>query len=238
LNKEWDDESRRNTVGEAKLVSSDAIADTAAALFYQRLFEIAPQVKPLFKGDIKAQGKKLMTMINTVVLGLDSFEALAPTIRDLGKRHKAYGVKDADYDSVGAALLWTLEQGLKDKFTTRTKEAWTKAYGALAGTMKDAAHAEWRQIDWASNPTSDYYFVPPRSPLRLSDQPIARPHCFPPTGSRLASRRCQHLIFVLASDLRLPLYIGYPPSAIRSFQDECSFEAVSFSSKNSRARTA
>jgi hemoglobin-like flavoprotein len=81
------------------------IADTAAALFYQRLFEVAPQVKPLFKGDMKTQGKKLMSMINTVVVGLDRLDALLPAIQDLGKRHKAYGVKDADYDSAGAALL-------------------------------------------------------------------------------------------------------------------------------------
>ena len=117
------------------------IADTAASLFYQRLFEIAPEVKPLFKGDMKTQGKKLMSMINTVVVGLDRLDTLVPAIQELGRRHKSYGVKDADYDSVGAALLWTLEQGLKGGFTPNTKEAWIKAYGALANTMKTAANS-------------------------------------------------------------------------------------------------
>src|SRR5687768_9352481 len=78
------------------------IADTAAELFYRRLFEIAPHVIPLFKGDMKAQGKKLMGMINTVVIGLDRLDAIVPAIQDLGKRHKAYGVQNADYDSVGS----------------------------------------------------------------------------------------------------------------------------------------
>jgi hemoglobin-like flavoprotein len=117
------------------------IADTAAELFYRRLFEIAPHVIPLFKGDMKAQGKKLMSMFNTVVIGLDRLDALVPAIHDLGKRHKAYGVQNADYDSVGSALLWTLEQGLKENFTPQTRQAWTKAYGTLADTMKAAANA-------------------------------------------------------------------------------------------------
>jgi hemoglobin-like flavoprotein len=115
------------------------IADTAAELFYTRLFTLDPSVKPLFKGDMKAQGKKLMAMIGTAVGGLSKLETIVPAVQDLGRRHVKYGVKDQHYDTVGAALLWTLEQGLGEAFTPDVKSAWTTVYGVLATTMKDAA---------------------------------------------------------------------------------------------------
>jgi hemoglobin-like flavoprotein len=115
------------------------IADKAAELFYGKLFELDPELKPLFKGDMTEQGRKLMTMINTAVNGLDKLEAIVPAVEKLGERHVAYGVKDKDYDTVGVALLWTLEAGLGDAFTSEVKEAWTVTYGVLAGTMKTAA---------------------------------------------------------------------------------------------------
>ncbi len=116
----------------------EPIADTAAELFYGRLFETAPEVKPLFSGDMKAQGKKLMSMITVAVKGLSNLEAIVPAVQDLGKRHVAYNVKEEHYAAVGSSLLWTLEQGLGDKFTPDTKEAWTTVYGLLATTMIDA----------------------------------------------------------------------------------------------------
>lgn len=115
------------------------IADKAAELFYGKLFELDPALKPLFKGDMTEQGRKLMNMINTAVNGLDKLEAIVPAVEQLGIRHVAYGVKDKDYDTVGAALLWTLDAGLGDAFTPAVKEAWTVTYGVLAGTMKAAA---------------------------------------------------------------------------------------------------
>jgi hemoglobin-like flavoprotein len=115
------------------------IADTAADLFYQRLFEIDPGLRPLFKQDMKEQKKKLMQMLTAAVRGLDDLGALVPVVRDLGARHAGYGVQDDHYDTVGEALLWTLEKGLGDDFTSETKEAWIVVYGVLAGTMKDAA---------------------------------------------------------------------------------------------------
>jgi len=115
------------------------IADTAAELFYTRLFTLDPSVKPLFKGDLKAQGRKLMAMIGTAVGGLSKLESIVPAVQDLGRRHVKYGVKDQHYDTVGAALLWTLEQGLGEAFTPDVKSAWTTVYGVLATTMKDAA---------------------------------------------------------------------------------------------------
>lgn len=115
------------------------IADTAAELFYGKLFNLDPSLKPLFKGDMKEQGRKLMKMINTAVSSLDRLDAVLPGVQQLGIRHIAYGVKDEHYDTVGAALLWTLEAGLGEAFTTDTKAAWATVYGALADTMKTAA---------------------------------------------------------------------------------------------------
>lgn len=115
------------------------IADTAAEMFYAKLFSMDPEVKPLFRGDMKAQGKKLMTMIGTAVSGLSQLGTIVPAVQALGQRHVKYGVKDKHYDTVGAALLWTLEQGLGDAFTAEVKTAWATAYGILAKTMKEAA---------------------------------------------------------------------------------------------------
>ena len=115
------------------------IADTAAELFYTRLFTLDPSVKPLFKGDMKAQGRKLMAMIGTAVGGLSKLDSIVPAVQDLGRRHVKYGVKNQHYDTVGAALLWTLEQGLGEAFTPDVKSAWITVYGVLATTMKDAA---------------------------------------------------------------------------------------------------
>jgi len=115
------------------------IADQAAALFYGKLFELDPNLKPLFKTDIKEQGKKLMTMITAAVRGLNDLGKLVPAVEDLGRRHVGYGVEDAHYDTVGTALLWTLEQGLGPTFTPEVKAAWTETYTVLATTMKNAA---------------------------------------------------------------------------------------------------
>jgi len=116
------------------------IADTAAGLFYGKLFELDPAVKPLFKGDMTEQGRKLMKTIGVVVNSLTRLEEILPTVQDLGKRHVAYGVEPRHYDTVGAALLWTLEQGLGPAFTPDVKAAWAAAYGTLASVMKEAAY--------------------------------------------------------------------------------------------------
>lgn len=118
------------------------IAETAAGLFYGRLFELDPAVQPLFKGDIKDQGRKLMLTLNTVVNGIANLGPLVPVVQDLGRRHVAFGVEAKHYDSVGAALLWTLEQGLGAEFTPETREAWSVAYTTLADVMKQAAYGQ------------------------------------------------------------------------------------------------
>ncbi|MEL0107122.1 MAG: globin family protein [Rhodospirillaceae bacterium] len=118
------------------------IKETAAELFYNKLFEIDPSLKKLFKGDMKEQGRKLMAMIATAVGGLNKLDEIVPAVQDLGRRHKGYGVSDKDYDTVAQALLWTLGQGLGDGFTPPVKEAWTKCYMLLADTMKAAGRSE------------------------------------------------------------------------------------------------
>ena len=115
------------------------IADTAAALFYGRLFEIAPQVKPLFKGDMAGQGRKLMATLGVVVAGLNDLPSIVPAAESLARRHVAYGVREEHYAPVGAALLWTLERGLGADFTPETRDAWAQAYGILTSVMIAAA---------------------------------------------------------------------------------------------------
>jgi hemoglobin-like flavoprotein len=115
------------------------ISETAADLFYNRLFEIDPSTKVLFKGDMKEQGRKLMQMITAAVNGLNDLEALVPAVQELGSRHGGYGVQEAHYGSVATALLWTLEQGLGEDFTPEVKAAWTETYMLLAGVMKESA---------------------------------------------------------------------------------------------------
>ena len=117
----------------------EPIADKAAVLFYGRLFELDPSLKPMFKGDMSEQGAKLMRMLGIAVRGLTDLDSIVPAVENLGVRHVAYGVKDEHYATVGAALLWTLEQGLGDDFTPEVKQAWTDVYTLLAQVMQDAA---------------------------------------------------------------------------------------------------
>ena len=114
------------------------IKETAADLFYGKLFELDPALRPLFRGDMKEQGRKLMTMINVAVKGLDNLGALVPAVQDMGRRHAGYGVQAGHYGTVAAALLWTLEQGLGEGFTPQVKAAWTDTYTVLATTMQAA----------------------------------------------------------------------------------------------------
>ena len=115
------------------------IADTAAQLFYGRLFELDRSLSPMFAhADMQEQRKKLMQMITVAVRGLSRIEELVPAVQALGRRHVGYGVKDAHYDTVGAALIWTLEQGLGEAFTPELREAWVETYTILANTMKAA----------------------------------------------------------------------------------------------------
>ncbi|HEY5067437.1 MAG TPA: globin family protein [Xanthobacteraceae bacterium] len=111
------------------------ISEQAAALFYGRLFEIDPAIKPLFHGDMKEQGRKLMATLAVVVNNLNNLDAVLPAASALAKRHVAYGVKPAHYTPVGGALLWTLQQGLGASWTSELAAAWAAAYGVLSEYM-------------------------------------------------------------------------------------------------------
>lgn len=115
------------------------IADTAADLFYKRLFELDPALRPLFRGDLRLQGKKLMDALGIVVVNLRRVDRVIPSIRALATRHVAYGVRDSDYTTVGQALIDTLQVGLGSGFTAEISEAWLAAYTLLASVMKSAA---------------------------------------------------------------------------------------------------
>jgi len=116
------------------------IADTAAVLFYDRLFTIAPPVKQMFKGDMAEQGRKLMATLAVVVNGLTNLDAILPAASALARRHISYGVKPSHYASVGEALLWTLEKGLGETWNADTAAAWSAAYGTLSGFMISEAY--------------------------------------------------------------------------------------------------
>jgi hemoglobin-like flavoprotein len=115
-------------------------ADTAASLFYDRLFEIDPNTRPLFRPErMPEQRRKLVQALAAVVSGLDNLAAMLPAIQELGRRHAGYGVTEAHYRSVGAALLWTLERGLGPDWTEQAASAWAEAYSTVSGAMRNAA---------------------------------------------------------------------------------------------------
>jgi hemoglobin-like flavoprotein len=132
------------TPEEKKLVTQSfeqvlPIADLAASLFYNRLFELDPALRSMFRGDMQEQGRKLMLMLRVAVANQNRLDVLIPAVGQLGVRHGAYGVQRAHYATVGAALLWTLEQGLGPAFTPEVCTAWTTVYTTLSTIMQQAA---------------------------------------------------------------------------------------------------
>jgi hemoglobin-like flavoprotein len=116
------------------------ISDRAAVLFYDRLFEIAPQVKALFPTDMTEQRRKLMSTLAIVVSGLSDLPSILPAASALATRHVAYGAKPEHYPVVGQALLWTLEKGLGKDWTPEVADAWTAAYATLSSFMINQAY--------------------------------------------------------------------------------------------------
>lgn len=132
------------TPEEVSLVQSswakvEPISDTAADLFYGKLFELDPSLKSMFPEDMAEQKKKLMQTLAVCVNGLSDLGQIVPAVKALGQRHVGYQVKDGQYETVGAALFWTLKQGLGEGYTDETAKAWTTVYGILSTTMKEAA---------------------------------------------------------------------------------------------------
>jgi hemoglobin-like flavoprotein len=115
------------------------IGDTAAELFYGKLFSLDPSVRPLFKNDLRDQGRNLTAMISVAVYALARPEKILVAVRQLGRRHAAYGVQRRHYEVVAAALLWTLEKCLGEAFTPEVNAAWGAVYGFLAEAMQEAA---------------------------------------------------------------------------------------------------
>jgi hemoglobin-like flavoprotein len=122
------------------------IADTAAKLFYDRLFETNPQIAPMFDGtNMPSQRLKLVKAINMVVMSLDRFDAMVPILRNLGYHHVFYGVKDWHYGQVGATLLWTLDTGLGEEWSDEAAMAWAIAYQMIADVMVEGARQHERR---------------------------------------------------------------------------------------------
>lgn len=117
------------------------ISEQAAELFYGRLFELDPSLRPLFKGDMKDQGQKLMATLTVAVNSLTKLDTILPVVQELGRKHVQYGVQESHYETVGAALLWTLEQGLGEDFTDEVKDGWVETYTLISNVMLEASRA-------------------------------------------------------------------------------------------------
>ncbi len=115
------------------------LAGAVAAVFYERLFELDPPLRALFRGDMDGQRRKLVAMITAAVSTLGDMDTLGPELRELGRRHAGYGVSERDYETAGAALLWSLERGLAADFTPPVQRAWAAVFSTLARMMRDAA---------------------------------------------------------------------------------------------------
>jgi hemoglobin-like flavoprotein len=134
--------SRQKALVQNSFASISPIVEDVAALFYRRLFELDPSLRTMFPDDLAPQQRKLGQMLTAAVKGLDRMEQLVPVVQDLGRRHIGYGVTESHYETVGAALMWTLKKGLGQAFTPELDDAWATVYGLLATTMKDAMRAE------------------------------------------------------------------------------------------------
>ncbi len=116
-------------------VNVRTMAGPLASLFYGRLFALAPELRPMFKGDIREQGQKLMAMIEICVDSVSRLDELRPQLRELGKRHAGYGTQPEHYPVVGKALLWSLGQALEYRFDAPTKQAWSTLLDEICREM-------------------------------------------------------------------------------------------------------
>ena len=112
--------------------------DQAVFLFYKRLFAIAPETALLFKTNMSDQRSKFIQMLGQVVRFLDEPEELVLLLQQLGKRHQGYHVLPEQYDDVGAALIWMLEQMLETGFTDEIRAAWLKTYAFMSETARSS----------------------------------------------------------------------------------------------------
>lgn len=113
-------------------------ADEAAEIFYSKLFEMSPELRPLFKGDMKEQGRKMMEMVSTVVKGLNTLDVLAPLVRSMGRRHVNNGIRSEHYNLAAAALLYSLKEELKENWNEEVESAWLEVYETVSDIMQSA----------------------------------------------------------------------------------------------------
>lgn len=154
------------------------VQHVAAQLFYRRLFELAPQVRPMFRRDLGEQGAMLMATLNTVVGSLEHLDRVLPVAQQIAVRHVGYGVRPEHYDTVGDALLWTLRQGLGEAATDDALAAWVTAYGTLAAAMKAAAYPAPPVAAAATAPHHQ------DQPSRVRPRPEPQMPALAPAGSR------------------------------------------------------
>lgn len=126
---------------------AEPLGDTVTTLFYGRLFELDPSLRSLFRKNMMDQGRSLRVMLDMVAAGLKQPEKLMPALEACGRRHLAYRVEDRHYGTVREALLWTLEQALREIFTAEVRAAWIAVYEMMAQAMKEAAVKEAASVE-------------------------------------------------------------------------------------------
>jgi len=139
---QWEEKQmtpRQIELVQASFTNVEPIAAEAARLFYDRLFELDPSLRSMFRGDIEEQGRKLMQIIGVAVASLRQLDRILPAVEDMGRRHAGYGVRDEHYVIVASALLWTLEQGLGSAFTDEVRDSWLAMYDVVTSAMKQGA---------------------------------------------------------------------------------------------------
>jgi len=132
--------ARQKQLIQQSFAKVEPISDDAARIFYRKLFEYDPSLRPLFKGSMKQQGQKLMSTLKVAVASLDDLDALVPVLQQLARKHVGYGVSAEDYTPVGNALMHALRTGLGDEFTGETRDAWRTLYQLVADVMRSAAY--------------------------------------------------------------------------------------------------
>jgi hemoglobin-like flavoprotein len=124
---------------QSTFLTLQSLGDEAAGIFYNRLFEIDPSLRPMFRGDMQEQGRKLLHMIGVAVGSLQRLDQVLPAVEELGRRHAGYGVREEHYVVVAAALLWTLNKALGEAFTPPVCDAWIAMYEAVSAAMQQGA---------------------------------------------------------------------------------------------------
>ena len=131
------DETIRLVRASAALLPADDPAPVHA--FYERLFELAPELRPMFKSSLDMQVRKLADMLAWIVANLDDPGTMMTTLRQLGVRHREYGVVLDHYAPVGSALIRMFQATLGDRFTPEMEDAWLETYAVISGDMERGA---------------------------------------------------------------------------------------------------